>query len=184
LLLLSCALSLFGWPTLTLLPALAKLQLHAQEGVYGTLLSATGGGALVASLLVATFSSRGWQRGFLVGGVLLTATALAGLSMTSNVLSAAACCTLFGTGLILFFPTAQSIMQLSATDQNRGVIMGIWSMILGGAVPLGGLIAGEAADRWGVPDVLAAEAVCVVLSASFIGAAAIVFGRRRSVLGG
>jgi hypothetical protein len=46
-------------------------------------------------------------------------------------------------------------VQLSARDHNRGRIMGIWTMTLCGAVPLGNLLAGPAADRWGVPAVLA-----------------------------
>jgi hypothetical protein len=32
--------------------------------------------------------------------------------------------------------------------------MGIWSMVLNGAVPLGNLLAGPAADRWSVSEVL------------------------------
>jgi predicted MFS family arabinose efflux permease len=56
-------------------------------------------------------------------------------------------------------------MQLSAGEHNRGVIMGIWSMVFGSAVPLGGLLAGKAADRWGVSAVLYYQAGGVVLAA-------------------
>jgi len=61
---------------------------------------------------------------------------------------AAGCCALLGCGLILFFPTSQAIMQLRSADHVRGRIMGIWSMVLSGAFPLGHLLAGKAADRW------------------------------------
>jgi MFS family permease len=182
LLILSSALAATGWPTLALLPALAKLQLHAREEVYGSLVSAVGGGALLAALLVATFSSRAWQKLFLAAGVALTAAALAGLSQAGSFWTATAYCTLLGMGLISFFPTGQSIMQLSATEDNRGVIMGIWSMVLGGAVPLGGLLAGEAADYWGVSSVLEWEALGVVLAASGVAAAALLWRRPRPVL--
>jgi MFS family permease len=174
LLVLSCALSLFGWPTLTLMPALAKTQLHAQEQVYGTLVSMVGGGALVSAFVVATFSSRGWQRAFLIVGVVLTIVALTVLSLSQTVLLASAGCVLLGAGLILFFPTGQAIMQLSAGEHNRGVIMGIWSMVLGGAVPLGGLLAGKAADLWGVSAVLSAESAGVITAAVAVAVAAVV----------
>jgi MFS family permease len=207
LLLLSSALAVFGWPTLTLLPALANVQLYAkpilhllasavgagsQSGwqvlpnlptladvqlqakeTYGMLVSAVGVGALFAALLVATFNSRTWQKLFLASGVVLTMAALAGLAYVDSFVSAAAWCTLLGLGLILFFPTGQAIMQLGASDENRGVIMGIWSMLLGGAVPLGGMLSGEAADRFGVANVLMAEAAGIALAAAIVLAAAL-----------
>ena len=61
-----------------------------------------------------------------------------------------------GCGLILFFATTQGVVQLSTEDHNRGSVMGVWSMILTGGVPLGSLLAGLAADRWDEPLVLAA----------------------------
>jgi MFS family permease len=209
LLILSSALALFGWPTLSLMPALANVELYGRETVsvmvsavgraagssvstlsaianlaeieqraketYGLLVSAVGIGALVAALLVATFSTRGWQKFFLAAGVALTAIALAGLGRVESFPAAAVFCTILGLGLILFFPTGQAIMQLGATDENRGVIMGIWSMILGGAVPLGGMLAGEVADRWGVANVLQAEAFGVVVAAALVLVAAVIW---------
>jgi MFS family permease len=177
LLVLSCALSLFGWPALILLPALAKLQLHAQEQVYGTLLSLMGAGALISAFVVASFSSRGWQKAFLATGVLLTILALVVLARSETVWMAGGGCVLLGMGLILFFPTGQAIMQLSAGEHNRGVIMGIWSMVFGSAVPLGGLLAGRAADRWGVSAVLLGEAAGVAVAAAAVVVAAAILRR-------
>jgi predicted MFS family arabinose efflux permease len=52
---------------------------------------------------------------------------------------------------------------LSVDDWNRGRIMGIWSMVLNGAVPLGNLLAGPAADRWDVSKVLVVQGLgCAV----------------------
>jgi MFS family permease len=153
---------------MALLPALTKQQLHAQEGVYGTLLSAVGFGAMIAAFLVATFSSRQSQRWFLVVGVGLAAGALAGLARVTEAHWAIAFCTLQGLGLILFFPTAQAIMQLSADDHNRGVIMGIWSMVFGGSVPLGGLIAGKVADKWGLPIAINMQVSGILVVAAIV----------------
>ena len=48
-----------------------------------------------------------------------------------------------------------TVILLSASDQRyRGRIMGVWSMVMSGANPLGNLLAGPAADRWGVSLVL------------------------------
>jgi predicted MFS family arabinose efflux permease len=168
LLVLSAAMSLFGWPILSLLPALADKDLHVSEGGYSAMLSGIGAGAFVAALVVASFGSPSRQRYFLGAGVALAAGSLACLALVRSLPPATLCCAFLGCGLILFFPTAQSVMQLGARDNNRGRIMGIWSMILSGAHPLGHLLTGLAADRWGVPPVLALQGLGIAIAAAFV----------------
>jgi MFS family permease len=156
LMLLAGSLALFGWPFQALLPALAKKQLEANEGGYSLLLSSAGAGALIAALLVATYGSMARRRLFLGAGVGLTVAGLLGLAGAWNLPLAIGCCGLLGCGLILFFATTQAVVQLSTEDHNRGSVMGVWSMILTGGVPLGSLLAGLAADRWDEPLVFAA----------------------------
>jgi MFS family permease len=150
---LSGAMSFFGWPILSLLPAVADQRLHGSTEAYAWMLSAIGGGAGLASLLVASFNTKRWRHRFLVAGVSLASSSLFGLALARSLPLAVSCCALLGCGLILFFPTSQSIMQLSSADHVRGRVMGIWSMVLSTAFPLGHLLAGNAADRWlnGVP---------------------------------
>jgi predicted MFS family arabinose efflux permease len=149
--------TMFGWPFLALLPGLAQHTLGVQERGYSLLLSGTGLGALLAALVVATFGSLSRRRQFIAAGVGLTTAALLGLSATTNLAVAVACCGLIGFGLILFLATSQAVVQLGAADHNRGRVMGIWSMTLSGAVPLGNLLFGPAADRWGEAEVIRLE---------------------------
>jgi MFS family permease len=155
LLVLTGVLSLFGWPLPSLLPALADRQLHGAEGAYGSMLSAFGAGSLVAALLTASFGSASRSTWFLGLGVVLALAGVVGLAGAHQLHPAVACCAIFGCGLVLFFITAQSVMQLGATDENRGRVMGVWSMVTCGALPLGNVLAGFAAARWGVAPVLA-----------------------------
>jgi MFS family permease len=148
LLVLSGSMSLFGWPILSLLPAVADQRLRGSTDAYAWMLSAIGGGAGFASLLVASFNSTLRRRWFLAAGAGLASSSLLGLAMARSLPLAVACCALLGCGLILFFPTSQAIMQLRSGDHVRGRVMGIWSMVLSGAFPLGHLLAGRAADRW------------------------------------
>jgi MFS family permease len=148
LLLLSGSMSLFGWPILSLLPAVADLRLRGSTNAYAWMLSAIGGGAGVASLLVASFTSRLRRRWFLAAGVGLASSSLLCLATARSLPLAVICCAFLGCGLILFFPTSQAIMQLRSADSVRGRVMGIWSMVLCGAHPLGHVLAGQAADRW------------------------------------
>ncbi|MHB1425814.1 MAG: MFS transporter [Gemmataceae bacterium] len=148
LLLLSGFMALFGWPILSLLPAVADQRLRGSSDAYAWMLSAIGGGAGLASLLVASFNESWRRRWLLAFGVGLSSSSLLGLALARSLPSAVGCCAVLGCGLILFFPTSQAIMQLRSADHVRGRVMGIWSMVLSGAHPLGHLLAGRAADRW------------------------------------
>jgi MFS family permease len=150
-----------GWPFMQLLPALADDILHMPEQGYGFMVSASGAGALTAALTVATFGSWGRRHHFIGGGIALVSAALVGLSLVTELGLAMACCALVGFGLISFFATCQSVVQLSADPANRGRIMGIWAMTWSGAIPLGNLLVGPAADLWGVSMVLRAEGLAL-----------------------
>jgi predicted MFS family arabinose efflux permease len=163
LILLAGSTALFGWPYQALLPALAH-GLEVAEGGrpggpetgYGWMLSGTGAGALAAALTVAAFGSASRNRTFIASGVAIVTVSLLGLSQADDLFLAVGFSALIGYGLILFLATSQSVFQLSSEEHNRGRVMAIWAMVLSGAVPLGNLLAGPAADHWGVSPVLTA----------------------------
>ena len=154
-----------GWPLLALLPSVAERQLGKGEGGYGTLLTSVGIGALAAALTAATLGNDVRRKVLLLGGLLNVAIALIGLSITHSLPSAAGCCILFGFGMILFFATGQTIVQLSTLDSDRGKVMGVWAMMLSAGVPLGNLVFGPAADVFSVPAIMAAQACVIGLAA-------------------
>jgi MFS family permease len=52
----------------------------------------------------------------------------------------------------------------------RGRVLGIWSMMLSGGLPAGGLLAGWAADAWGERAVFTAQALlCGTLALTLLG---------------
>jgi MFS family permease len=149
LVLLATTTSLFGWPFRILLPALSEHVLAAGDRGYSFMLSATGLGALAAAWTVATFGSTARSRRLIATGVGIISAGLVALALAGSLLTAAAACACIGYGLILFLSTSQSVVQLSSPDENRGRIMGIWAMTQSGAVPLGDILAGPAADLGG-----------------------------------
>jgi predicted MFS family arabinose efflux permease len=157
-----------GWPLLALLPSFADKELDLGEAGYGTLLSSVGLGALSGALAAATFGSE-LRRGVLMfGGLVLVAGGLAGLTVTHRLPVAAGCCVLFGCGMILFFATGQSVVQLGTADPDRGKVMGVWAMMLSAGVPLGNLVLGPAADVLTVRPVIAVQAAAVALAAGLL----------------
>jgi MFS family permease len=120
------------------------------------LFSGVGVGALAAALTVATFGSPSRSWAFIAVGVVLVVAGLLGLAFSPDIGTAVIFAALTGFGLILFLATSQSVFQLSSEEHNRGRVMAIWAVVLSGAVPLGNLLAGLAADEWGLPPVLTA----------------------------
>jgi MFS family permease len=163
--LLTAVVSVFGWPFQSLLPALAEKRLGLDKESYGLMLSGAGLGALMAALIVATFTSRSRRRLFLTAGIVVVVIGLLGLSATDRLAPAVVCCSLVGCGMILFLTTGQAIVQLSAGPDNRGRIMGFYAMVVSGAAPLGNLIVGPAADRWGVARVLLVQGLACAVAA-------------------
>jgi MFS family permease len=186
LVLMTGLISLFGWPFMALLPALADHTLGghttgpaappaeddpvaaAHGAGYSRLLVGTGCGALLAAFTLAASSSPRWRRAFLAGAVGAAATGLCGLALVGGMAWVTAGCALTGFGLVLFNATSQSMVQLSTDEHNRGRVMGIWSIIICGALPLGNQLAGYAADRWGVSPVLAGEGLACLASAAAV----------------
>ena len=157
-----------GWPLLALLPSFASKVLGRGEDGYSMLLSSVGAGALVAALTAATFGSEKRRRRLLFAGLVLVAIALAGLAAATEPIGSMAACMLFGFGMILFFATGQSAVQLSVANQDRGKVMGVWAMMLSAGVPMGNLVFGPAADVFGLTAVLLTQAVIVLSAASII----------------
>jgi MFS family permease len=158
-----------GWPLLPLLPSVASQVLGADETAYGTLLSAVGVGALAAALTAATLGHDVRRKVLLAGGLILVSGALLGLSGAGNLAVATGCCAAFGFGMILFFATAQSVVQLGTADADRGKVMGIWAMMLSAGVPMGNLVFGPAADAvQSVRPVIAVQAGILAVAAGIL----------------
>jgi predicted MFS family arabinose efflux permease len=167
LVLLAGLVAIGGWPLLPLLPYLADKVLMVGESGYGSLLSAVGVGALCGALTAASFGNEIRRKVLLLGGLIVVSAAMFGLTAVRTLPMAAGCCFLFGFGMIVFFATGQTAVQLGTADADRGKVMGVWAMMLSAGVPLGNLTFGPAADAFGVTNVIAVQA-CVLAMAALI----------------
>jgi predicted MFS family arabinose efflux permease len=168
LVLLAGLVAIGGWPLLSLLPYLSDRHLGQGEAGYGTLLSAVGLGALCGALTAATVGNDVRRKVLLLGGLVAVCVALAGLVLTTRLTVAIACCVLFGYGMILFFATGQTAVQLGTADADRGKVMGVWAMMLSAGVPLGNLVFGPAADVVGITRVIAVQAGVMAVAAGVL----------------
>ena len=153
--------ALLGWPLLALLPGFVEKELALGHEAYGTLLSGVGGGALSSALLLAIFGNNAPKGITQALGMMLAGAGLFTLGISKTMFFALPCSILFGAGMILFFATSQGLVQLGAGNTHRGLVLGVWSMMLCSMVPLGNFLAGPLADLTSVRHVMLSQAILI-----------------------
>jgi MFS family permease len=164
-LLLFLAVGVFGWSYAVLMPSFARDVLGRGANGYGILMSASGSGALIGALFVATYGHLFTARRLALGGVWLFSIALFALSLSRNFYVALAFLLVAGFGMLLFFSTSNTVLQTIVPDEMRGRVMGVWSLVFGAMIPLGSLQAGAVAHWLGTPFALASGAIICATSA-------------------
>ncbi len=159
LLLLFAVVGIFGWSYSVLLPAYATDILHVGEGGYSALLSANGLGALLGALTVATYGNRVRPRLLVLGGLWVFSAMLLALAVVRWYPLVLACLLVGGWGMLLYFSTTNTLIQTSVSDDMRGRVMGIWALVFGGMMPVGGLESGFVSHAVGVPWAVAVGAL-------------------------
>jgi MFS family permease len=144
--------STFGMNFSVLTPPLAQDVLHSDASGYGFLMSASGLGSLAAALGIA-FAARARTAAIAWGAAVLgAAEVVLGLSR-SFPLSMVAMLAV-GFGGIAMAATANTAIQLSVPDRLRGRVMSVYTTVFAGSTPIGGLLLGAVASRFGVPEAL------------------------------
>ena len=164
-LLLFLAVGVFGWSYTVLMPAFARDVLDRGANGYGILMSASGTGAFIGALVVATYGHLFTPRRLALGGVWLFSIALFALPLSRNFYVSLACLLVAGFGMLLFFSTSNTVLQTIVPDEMRGRVMGVWSLVFGAMIPLGSLEAGAVAHWLGTPFALALGAIICAASA-------------------
>jgi len=164
-LILFAVVGIFGWSYSVLMPAFARDVLGVGEGQYSLLLSANGLGALLGALTVATVGNQVPRRALVFGGLWVFSTMLILLALAHNYYLALALLVVGGWGMLLFFSTTNTLLQMSASDEMRGRVMGIWALVFGGMTPIGGLEAGTLSHLAGVRWAMATGALVCALAA-------------------
>ena len=177
LLILFAIVGVFGWSYSVLMPAFATDELKLGPGGYGVLLAANGVGAMVGALTVASVGNRVSLRFLVFGGLWIFSAMLLMLAFVHNFLLALVFLAIGGWGMLLFFATTNTLLQTSSSDEMRGRVMGIWALVFGGMMPVGGLEAGSLSHWLGVRWTVAIGAiVCALAAGATLG---IVIGRKK-----
>jgi predicted MFS family arabinose efflux permease len=157
---------IFGWSYSVLMPAFARDVLHLGEQGYGILTAGSGIGALIAALTIASVGHLLPSRTMALGGVWIFAVTLALFAFNRNFVWSILLLAAGGFGMVLYFSTSNTVLQTIVPNEMRGRVMGIWTLIFGGMVPLGSLQAGLMADALGTSTTIAVGAAICALAAA------------------
>src|SRR5437899_2337089 len=124
-LLLFLAVGIFGWSYAVLMPAFARDVLGRGANGYGGLMSASGTGALVGALIVATWGHLIAPRKLALGGVWLFSAALLAISFTRNFPLALLFLFAAGLGMLLLFSTSNTSLQTIVPEVSVGRGIGL-----------------------------------------------------------
>jgi MFS family permease len=166
LLMISAATSLFGAPYLAMAPIFARDIFHLGETGLAVLMGTAGAGALFGALFLAYLGDlrrKGW---FVLGGDLGFAICLICFALSRTLMLSLVF--LFGLGFAIVCSVAMTntLLQKLVTNEMRGRVMSMFMLSFIGAMPIGNLIAGAAAHRFGAPHTLAAGGAIIAV---FVG---------------
>ena len=157
-----------GFQYMVLLPVYARDILHANEKAYGLMVAAFGLGSLLSAVVMTGPQDR-WalRRNLLVGlgsagvgmGVFAWSRALP-LTLAMGFLA--------GFGLILYVASTNTLLQLTTEDRFRGRIMSLYTFMFIGTAPIGALMSGGIAQRWGAPAATSGSALVLLGGALWV----------------
>ncbi|HEY0593038.1 MAG TPA: MFS transporter, partial [Thermoanaerobaculia bacterium] len=156
-------------PLMTLLPVVAKEIFAMGSTGYSMLMTAQGAGAVAGAFLVASASFRGGAGRSAILSGLLFAGALATFSASRWLPLSAVAAFVAGASLLGVVTTVSSVVQLATPEAIRGRVLSIFMLAFRGGMPLGNLLAGWNAERFGVSFALGVNAIVLgIVVAGFL----------------
>jgi MFS family permease len=157
--------NLMGMPYIVLMPVFAKEIFHGGPYTFGFLMGASGVGALMGALYLAS------RRNVLgLEKIISLSTGIFGFGLITFSLSRLFLLSLVlmiitGLGMILQTSSSNTILQTIVDDDKRGRVMSFFTMALTGTAPFGSLLAGGLASFLGSPNTLIIGGILCVLGA-------------------
>ncbi|MEX2247670.1 MAG: MFS transporter [Dehalococcoidia bacterium] len=179
LLLLGTVPMIFAMPYQTLMPALAKDTWGMGSGGLGMLQAVSGVGGLAGGLLVANMDNYPHKGRVMLIGAMAMGAFLIAFALSPWFLGALPLLALVGLASMIFMTVNNTVITSIIPDEVRGRVMSVMMMSFG-LMPFGAVPAGIAAESLGVPVVVAAGGVLLMVT---VAAAYLMFPQFRTLDG-
>jgi len=147
--------SMFGLPYLVMMPAFARDVLHVGAAGLGYLVAAAGAGALLGGLHLAVQQAHRRRGPIVLAAAVVFFAALVLFSFSRQPMVSAMLLAVVGGAMVNSVATVNSLIQTVVPDAIRGRVLSMHTMAFLGFTPLGSLLVGGLAEKWGAPVALA-----------------------------
>ncbi len=165
---LGAMLSLFAFPYIILLPALARDALGLDAKGLGLLMASMGGGAVMGGLAASTLGDRMRLAAVAPTGSVVLGLLLATFTVARSAGAAMALLALTGLVQTVTVASLTTRVQTDVDDGMRGRVMSMLTVVFFGFTTVGGLLGGLLADRIGVPETFATGGGVIVVAAAVV----------------
>jgi predicted MFS family arabinose efflux permease len=150
-----------------LLPVIASTVLHSGAGGFGLLQSAGGPGAILGAVVAGEIITDRRRRVALVGGSLLVGGGYALVAVSRSLWLSAGGVAIFGFSFFLVNAIGQTVLLTATPAQYRGRVMGLFSMVTVGGIPVAALVGGGLGSWLGPTQAVGVAAVIVFAYATW-----------------
>lgn len=163
--LLAAVMSLFSFPYIILLPAMARDVLHLDATGLGWLMTSVGCGAVLSGLWLSWASDAARRESLASIGAVVYGLAVAMFAVVRTQASTMTLLFVLGALQTVTIASLTTTIQLHVHDGMRGRVMSMITVIFFGFSTLGGLVFGLLGDRIGVPAAIASGGVVTAVAA-------------------
>ncbi len=164
LLILVAIVSTMGMPYAVLMPAIASSVLHGGPHTLGLLMTASGTGALLGTVYLASRRTVLGLGKVIVFATMLLSAGLIAFSLSHSLWISMLALPLVGAGMMLQSASANTVLQTVVDEDLRGRVMAFYTVAILGTQPIGSLLAGILADRVGAQHAILAGAIVCALA--------------------
>lgn len=164
LIILTAIVSIFGWSYMTILPVIAKNTFGVDASGLGYLFAATGAGAILATVVVSSYSNKFSPYVFIVGGIFMFAISLIAFSFVTTLIPAYIFLFFVGFGLLIAFSVINTQIQHSADHDFKGRVISVYLLMFVGLFPFGNFEIGFAAEHLGAQEALRIGGIIVLIT--------------------
>jgi len=146
--------SLMGMPYTVLMPVFAKTILHGGSHTFGFLMGASGIGALMGAIYMASRKNAAGLESFIPWFAAIFGFGLITFSLSHYFILSMFLMLITGFGMLMQMTSSNTILQTIVDDDKRGRVMSFYTMAFMGTAPFGSLLAGALASKVGAPTTL------------------------------
>jgi MFS family permease len=162
-------------PYTVLMPVFAKNILHGGPHTLGFLLGASGVGALVGAIYLASRKSVLGLGRLIIIALNIFGIGLIAFSVSRTLVFSLLLLVFTGFGMMVQMASSNTVLQTIVEEDKRGRVMSLYTMAFMGMAPFGSLLAGSLASKIGAPGTIMISGIACILGS-------ILFARRLPAL--